>query len=462
MTKKTPEYLSSALKFGINPGLSRINRLCELSGHPERSFKVVHVAGTNGKGSVTSFISSMLAASGLKVGIFTSPYLERFSERIRIIDGLEGLRKYHEDDSYGEINDEDLKSLTDQVKVFSEQTAEELNDHPTEFELITAICFMYFAKKGIDVAVLETGLGGRLDSTNVECDKAVSVITAIGMDHTEVLGDTIDKIAREKAGIMRKDCPCFVTDPGSMIIPTDYQREVRAAMEDEAERHGCPLTFVSSPSEEPSYTGDHKMIVRLSELGNREVSTELLGKHQASNLALAAAAVRTLDSIWPQITEETMVTGIELTRWKCRAEVVSAKPFVIMDGGHNRQGAESFAGVYGELDNGELIKRPARLVIGVMRDKDIEGIIGAYRDGGIRIGEVWPVRVNNPRTAEPDELYKIINKVYNKPIDRGIYDQPEEAVRIALEKSEEDDMPLIITGSLYLLGQVRGTVKRLI
>ncbi|MCR5060730.1 MAG: bifunctional folylpolyglutamate synthase/dihydrofolate synthase [Saccharofermentans sp.] len=462
MTQKTPEYLSSALKFGINPGLSRINRLCELLGHPEKDFKVVHIAGTNGKGSVTSFMSSMLAASGLKVGVFTSPYLERFSERIRIIDCADGLRKLHDDDSYGEIDDDDLKRLTEQVKVFSEQVFEEQNDHPTEFELITAICFMYFAEKGIDVAVLETGLGGRLDSTNVECDKAVSVITAIGMDHTEVLGDTIDKIAREKAGIMRRDCPCFCTDPDSMIISPDYRSLVREAILDEADKHGCPLTFVGTGEEEPVYTKEYRMTVKLLELGGREVSTELLGKHQAANLALAAAAVRCLKEIWPSVTEETMAEGIELTRWKCRAEVVSAKPFVILDGGHNRQGAESFAGVYGALDNGELIKRPARLVIGVMKDKDIEGIAGAYKEGGIDIAEVWPVRVNNPRTAEPGELYKIINKVYNKPIGRGTSEQPEEAVKIALSKSEEDDMPLIITGSLYLLGQVRGTVKRLI
>ena len=461
MADKTPEFLTQALKFGINPGLDRIMRLCELLGHPERSFRVIHIAGTNGKGSVSAFASSMLAASGLKVGVFTSPYLERFSERIRIIDGLDGLKRYVEDDSYGEITDEALERLSAEVREAAAKAVEEGIEDPTEFELVTAICFLYFRETGIDVAVMETGLGGRLDSTNVFADPVACVVTSIGMDHMEVLGDSIGQIAREKAGIFKKGCKAFVADPDSMILSREEAAEVRNVLSEEAADKGADLLYVVPADDTIEYTGDYSMEFEVDALGSRRVHTGLLGDHQCSNCTLAAHAVMEAAKIWPSINADTCAEGIRLTNWKCRAEILCKDPLVILDGGHNPQGAESFARTYGKIAGGSLAGKPSRLVIGVMKDKDIEGIVREYKAWGMNFAEVWPVKVNNPRTAAPDELYIIINKVYNKPISRGTETDPEEAVRLAFARSQEDGMPLVITGSLYLVGQIRGVAKRL-
>ncbi len=459
MTQKTPEFLADAVKFGINPGLERINGLCELLGHPERDFRVIHIAGTNGKGSATAFASSMLAASGLKTGVFTSPFLERFSERIRIIDGREGLYRYAGDDSYGEIDDISLARLTDRVREASEKLTGTGMEHPTEFELVTAICLLYFSEQKVDCAVMETGLGGRLDSTNIFDDPIASVITSIGMDHTAVLGDTIDKIAREKAGIMKKDHILFCVDPSHMILTDEQAATVRKTLTGEAAERGCRLEFIKPEDGTVSYTDDHKMEFRVD---NMTVRTSLLGDHQCGNCSVAYAAVKEASHIWPSITEESCREGISMTVWKCRAEVLCTDPFVILDGGHNPQGARSFAEVYARLDGGRLIRRPVRLVIGVMADKDIEGVISAYRDCGLQIGEVWPVKVANSRTADPAQLYNIFKEVYNKPINRGDTDDPEEAVGTAYGLSLKDKVPLVVTGSLYLLGQVRGKLKGII
>ena len=459
MQNQTLDFLSNALKFGINPGLERINGLCELLGHPERDFKVIHVAGTNGKGSTCAYMLSMLADSGLKTGLFTSPYLERFSERIRIIDGRESLLRYVEDDSEGEIPEDALTRITLRVKEACAKLVSEGVEHPTEFELVTAICFVYFSEEKIDVAVMETGLGGRLDSTNVFPDPVATVITAIGMDHMEVLGDTISKITSEKTGILKTGSPAFIIDPDYMMISPDQQAEVRTTIDRDAAAKNVVPTYVKPAMESVRYTDDFRMTFDINALGSN-VESYLLGDHQCANCTLAAEAVLSASKIWPQITADTIKEGICLTRWKCRAEVLSTDPLIILDGGHNPQGAQSFAAIYGRFAKQGFITKPARLVIGVMRDKDIKGIVEEYLKGGIDIGEIWPVEVNNPRTAKPDDLYNIFKEVYNKPIDRGEATVPEEAVKRARLKSCEDKMPLVITGSLYLLGQVRGVLTR--
>ena len=457
-----PKFLTEANRFGINPGLTRINRLCELLGHPEQAFKVIHIAGTNGKGSATAFASCMLAASGLKVGVYTSPFLERFSERIRVIDGHSGLISYSEDDSCGEIDTDSLYRLSDVVKEACDKVVEEGIEHPTEFELVTAVCFLYFKEQGIDIAVMETGLGGRLDSTNVFDEPVATAITSVGLDHMGVPGNTVSDIAYEKAGIFKKGCPAICPDPHSMILTAEEADTVEQRLKKEAGLKGCPITCIKPETDTVRYTDDHKMRFISGALGGREVITSLAGDHQCSNCSVAISAVLEASRTWPQITADTCLEGIRLTRWKCRAEIISNEPFVILDGGHNPQGAKSFVDVYRKLDAGQLITKPVRLVIGVMSDKDIIGIVEQYKAGGLKIGEIWPVKVDNPRTALPDDLYNIFNKVYNKEIDRGGSDVPEEAVGLAFARSQNDNMPLVVTGSLYLLGQVRGTLKGII
>lgn len=451
-----PSVLTGALQFGIKPGLERINRLLELLGNPQEQLKAVHVAGTNGKGSVCTYLSTILACDGKKTGVFTSPYLERFSERIRIIDGKEGVKAFLEDDSYGEIPAERLNELADKVKAAQEQMFSEGMEHPTEFELITAIGFLYFAEEKVDIAVLETGLGGRLDSTNVIDKPVATAVCAIGLDHCNVLGSTVSEIASEKAGIFKTGVPAICLDPDDMILPEEMKDDVRKALTSKAAEKNAPISFISVKEavQTVSFGMDGKMSFTLE---GRKYNTLLNGRHQVSNAALAIALAGICN-----VSENAIVEGIALSRWKCRCEILSFSPVVIIDGGHNPQGAESLASVFCDIFGGKLKGSKIRVVAGMMADKDVKGVYEAYRDGGLNIAEAVTVRPDNPRSMEPNELSRIINLVYNNKVQTLEAGSPEEGVRIALERSVADGMPLLVTGSLYLAGQVRGYLKGII
>lgn len=451
-----PSVLTGALQFGIKPGLERINRLLELLGNPQDKIEAVHVAGTNGKGSVCTFLSTILACDGKKVGVFTSPYLERFAERIRIINGREDACKLAEDDSTGEIPLDKLNELSDRVAKAQEQMLSEGLEHPTEFELITAIGFLYFAEEKVDVAVLETGLGGRLDSTNVIDKPLATAICAIGLDHCKVLGSTVSEIASEKAGIFKAGVPAVCLDPDDMILAEDMKADVRATLTKAAEEKGSPVSFVSVKDavKTVSFGMDGKMSF---ELEGRRYSTFLNGRHQVSNAALAIALARICKA-----SESAIEEGISLSRWKCRCEILCFEPLVVIDGGHNPQGAESLASVFGDVLGGTLKGKAIRIVAGMMADKDVAGVYEAYRDGGLNIAEAVTVRPDNPRSMDPSNLSEIINDVYNNKVQTLEAISPEEGVHIALERSKADGMPLLVTGSLYLAGQVRGYLKGII
>jgi len=454
---KVPELLEGALKFGIKPGLERITALMDLLGNPQDSFKSVHIAGTNGKGSVATFISSIMAAADKTVGVFTSPYLERFSERIRIIDGREGLSKYVEDDSYGEIDPDDLAKYSAQVKEAREKLiAEGVCDEPTEFELITAICFLYFAEKKIDVAVLEVGLGGRLDSTNIIKDPLVTVITALGLDHTGVLGNTISEITGEKAGIFKKGSPAVCFDPDLMIITDEMKKDVRDTLLAKAKELDIDIEFAGSKAAFDSAvfltTGNMEFTYR-----KQTYKTALNGRHQIGNAITAIEACRKCG-----IPEEAIREGISSARWKCRAEILSFKPVIIIDGGHNPQGAQSLGETMNEMFGGSLRGKPVRLLMGVMADKDVDGILEAYKTCGINIKSAVTVTPNNPRSEPADVLAQKINYVYNISDDLEAVPDPDEGTRLCYRKSLEDGMIILATGSLYLAGQIRATLKGLI
>lgn len=454
---KVPEVLEGALKFGIKPGLERITTLMRILGDPQDSFRSVHIAGTNGKGSVAAYISSILAADGRTVGVFTSPYLERFSERIRIIDGREGLAKYVEDDSYGEISQEDLDRYSEKVRLAKEKmTGEGLCDEPTEFELITAICFLYFADRKIDAAVLETGLGGRLDSTNIIRDPLVTVITALGLDHMGVLGSTISEITGEKAGIFKEGSPCVAFDPDFMILPAGMRNEVRDTLAAKASEKKIGITFAGDRNayESAVFTTDGKMEFTYDGV---TYNTALNGKHQIGNAVTSIEACRKIG-----IPEAAIREGIALARWKSRAEILSLDPVVILDGGHNPQGAASLGEALNDMLGGTLKGRPVRLLMGVMADKDVEGILKAYRECGINVKSAVTVMPDNPRSEPADVLARKINYVYNISGDLTACQNAVEGVKLAYDKSVKDGYVLLATGSLYLTGQIRATLKGLI
>ena len=451
-----PSVLTGALKFGIKPGLERITRLLELLGNPQDSVKAVHVAGTNGKGSVCTYLSTILACDGKRVGVFTSPYLERFSERIRIINGREDAMRLTEDDSIGEIPSDKLGELSDRVAKAQEQMLAEGMEHPTEFELITAIGFLYFAEEKIDILVLETGLGGRLDSTNVIAKPVATAICAIGLDHCGVLGSSVSQIASEKAGIFKQGVPAICLDPDDMILTAEMKEDVRKALTQAALEKGSPLTYVSPDGADKKavFGTDGKMSF---ELDGYKYTTSLNGRHQVSNAALAIALARICGAAQKAIEE-----GISLTRWKCRLEILSLDPLVFIDGGHNPQGAESLAATFNDILGGTLKGRKIRIVAGMMADKDVKGVYEAYLNGGLDIAEAVTVRPENARSMNPIELSGIINLVYNNKVQTLEAGSAEEGVLIALERSRADRMPLLVTGSLYLAGQVRGYLKGII
>ena len=442
---KTPEFLTEALKFGINLGLDRMEKLTSLIGDPQKDIKAVHVAGTNGKGSVCTYIASVLAASGKKVGIFTSPFLERFSERMRIVDGREGLDRLFSDETYGEIGQADLDRLSGMVKEASDKMVSEGFEHPTEFELVTAICFLWFAENNIDIAVLETGLGGRLDSTNVISSPLCTVITSIGYDHQDRLGSTIEEIASEKAGIFKSGCPVIAQDPSEMILSGEDALAVRNVLSEKAVVLGAPITFISTGDIDTRYENG-KMEFSFENDPNPYTSC-LLGEHQVRNAAVAIAAVRTI----PGIFQEDIFYGISHARWKGRAEILSTDPLVLLDGGHNVQCAECLA----DLINGLAPHEPLRAVMGVMRDKDYEGMLKVYMDKETRFADIIAVKVDNPRSLESTELCDTISFMYNNRVDVEAVDDAVYAFRKAYIRSVKDRLPLVVMGSLYLIGQVR-------
>ena len=428
---KVPEVLTGALQFGIKPGLERITALMNLLGNPQDSFRSIHIAGTNGKGSVATFISSIMASDGKKVGVFTSPYLERFSERIRIIEGREGLAGYVEDDSYGEIEQKDLDKYSDMVKKAREKMiAEGLCDEPTEFELITAICFLYFAEKKIDVAVLEVGLGGRLDSTNI--------------------------ISTPLAGIFKEGSPAVCFDPDLTIVPDEMKNDIRRTLISKAGEKNIDISFAGSREAFDSavFTNDGRMEFTYE---GKVYTTALNGRHQIGNAVTAIEACRKCG-----VSEEAVKEGIAFARWKCRAELLSTKPVIIIDGGHNPQGATSLGITMNEMLGGSLRGKPVRLLMGVMADKDVNGILQAYKNCGINIKSAVTVTPNNPRSEPADVLAHKINYVYNISDDLEAVSDPDEGTRIAYQKTLNDGMVLLATGSLYLAGQIRATLKGLI
>ena len=439
----TPKFIDDSLKFGIKPGLDRISVLLNSLDNPQDKIKCIHIAGTNGKGSVAAYCAYSLAGAGLKTGLFTSPFLLDFSERIRILDA---------EDKEGLIPSSEVLRLS---KIVEEASAPliEAGDPPTEFELVTAMCFLWFYEQKVDIAVMETGLGGRFDSTNIIEKPVCTVICSIGKDHEARLGDTVRKIAFEKAGIIKPGCPCVVMSPDLMMtLSDDEKKDVREIMSNMAEEKGSDLAFV----------GDRKLLqsIKMEDKGtmsfeycNREYRSRLIGTHQAANAALAIEALRIAG-----LGEDFITKGIYETSWPCRFEVFQTDPVVIFDGGHNPQGAASFADTYNKALAGTLAGKPLRMVIGAMEDKDIDGIIEAYYAQGLNIKEFICVRPDNPRSISPAKLSQKIKFVYNDT-DIITYDDRYEGAKIAYRSSEVDGMPLVVTGSLYLVGDIRSHMK---
>ena len=414
-------YIHSVDWKGSRPGLSRITELCSLLGDPQKDLRFIHVAGTNGKGSFCRMLSGILTAAGYRTGLFTSPFVERFNERIML--------------NNIEIPDDDLARATETVRPF----ADTMQDQPTEFELITAIAFVYFKAVGCDFVVLECGMGGRLDSTNVIDDPVLSVITGIALDHTAYLGDTVEKIAAEKGGIIKQGRPCL------------YGGKDRSAMqvlsEIAAARH-APFYTVAHDRLQVLKTGLDGTILNFADW--KSVHLPLLGAYQPQNAANVLTAVGILREQGLKLPDEAVFRGIADAHWKARFELLGRDPVVLYDGGHNPQGvaaaAESIRACVGEKVN---------LLMGVMADKDFETMVKNLSPLAVRVFTVTPA---NPRALAASDLAARFSSV---GVPATAFATVPEGLAAALADSRENNRPLVCLGSLYLYAELVAAYRQL-
>ncbi|MBO6133854.1 MAG: bifunctional folylpolyglutamate synthase/dihydrofolate synthase [Lachnospiraceae bacterium] len=359
-----PKFSPAACEPGVEPfNLDSIRYLLEKLGNPQKKLKYVHIAGTNGKGSVAAYLSSILMESGLKTGIYTSPFLERFTERIRI--------------GNNEIEEEAFAKLAEEVKEKSDEMVRNGLKAPSEFEIITAIAFLYFVANDCDIVVLETGLGGRLDATNVIDCPEIAIITTISFDHMQVLGDTLEKIAYEKAGIIKRGCDV-------LIFPQkdEADKVFREAARKQAARlyrmSGHPALKSRSLegqsfSMKPALLDDIPGISPQYILDLEELRTVLLGSYQISNAALAVNAACILHGKGYPVTSEAIQRGILKARWNGRFELLQRNPYILIDGSHNAEGAEVLREGLELYFSGEKIV----FIVGILRDKEYRKMLKA-------------------------------------------------------------------------------------
>ena len=414
-------YIHSVCWKGSVPGLERTQELLAKIGNPEKSLKFVHIAGTNGKGSTAAMTASILRKAGYRTGLYTSPYIYRFHERMQV-DGVE-------------ISDEDLIEVTEYVKPY----ADSMEQCPTEFELVCCIAFEYFKRKGCDIVVLEVGMGGEMDATNVIETPEVAVITNIGLDHTEVLGDTIEKIAETKAGIFKEN--------GRAVIYRGAE-----SVEEVFERI-CAEKNVSLKK------ADFESLKRLShglegqvfDCGSRrELFLPLLGEHQLHNASVVLSVADSLVEAGWKISEENIRDGLRDVSWPGRFDIVGRDPLFIIDGGHNPQCIEALAKNIEDY----LSDRRVIALTGVLADKDYADM---YRPIMPMIEQFVCVTPPNPRRLTADKLALYLQQAGAKA---APCDTIEDGVRKAIELAGSDGVVLCF-GSLYSIGSIRDAMLEL-
>ena len=412
------EYIHSLEKFGINPGMERIRALCEELGNPQKKLKFIHVAGTNGKGSTSTLISNILRSSGFSTGLFISPYVVDFRERIQYNGNM--------------IEKAELAECVERVKSAIDKLAVK-DIQPTEFEAITAVAFIYFEKKKCDFVVLEVGLGGRLDSTNIIEAPYTSVIASISLDHTAILGDTIEEIAAEKCGIIKF---------GASTVAYPFQDDKAMDIIKKTCQNKCSDLII--PDVSRLEIGEEMLEGTNAVYDGIEFILPLAGEHMIYNCITAIEAVRSLSRLGVNISESSISEGIRKTVMPARLELIKKKPVIILDGGHNEGCANALSGFIKKHLGGKRII----MVSSMMSDKDYLSylsIVAPFADSFIA------TRVDMPRALSSAELKENAERFC-----ANCYDitDPKKAVNAALNIANDDDA-VIICGSFYLAGDVR-------
>lgn len=427
--KEAMNYIKKVGNFGSNYGLERTERLLELLGNPHKKLNVIHIAGTNGKGSTTSMITSMLIEEGFNVGMYTSPFLEEFEERIQI--NRENIKK------------SDLADYVECIKEAVDKVIDEGYNHPTEFEIITCLMFKYFYDKKVDYAVVEVGLGGRLDSTNV-VNPLLTIITSISLDHTNILGSTLKEIAREKGGIIKKDTP---------LILYPQKEEALKELEDIAKDKSAKIYYIKENYGEliDIVKGNdfYQKVKIKGEFNTYNANLKLLGNHQILNCAVAVRAVEVLSKI-QDFELKNIEKGIENAKWIGRLEVLNKNPLVVIDGAHNIQGITTLK----ENVNKYFDYKNVILLIGILADKQVEDMIKVITPMSKNIIALTP---HSDRAELGVKLKEEIEKI-NKNVES--FESYETAFKKALKIAREDDL-ILVTGSLYMIGEMRGIINKM-
>ena len=411
-------YLGSVSWRGSRPGLARTRELLARMGHPEEKLKFVHIAGTNGKGSTAAMLAAVLQRAGYRTGLYTSPYLERFHERMQV-DGTP-------------ISDGELGEVTQAAAPL----AEEMADHPTEFELITCVAMEWFLRRECDIVVLETGLGGRLDSTNAIPAPEACVITNIGLDHTRELGDTLVKIAGEKAGIIKPNTP---------VVLYRQKPEVEAVFRRTCEAQGAklyPVDFSRIQVKRDTLEGQE---FDFSPWSGVEIS--LLGAHQRENAAVVLETVALLRKQGWEIPDRAVYEGLAQAKWPGRFEVLCRRPFFIADGGHNPQCAAALRSNLETYFPGQKIT----FLLGVLADKDYRAELDLIAPLARRFVAVTP---DSPRALPGEELARCLVP-YGRPV--SVCATVAQGIETVFAQAEEGEV-ICSFGSLYLTGEVRTRV----
>ncbi len=419
--KEALDWLNAFESFGMKLGLERITHLCERLHNPQHRYRTIHVGGTNGKGSVSTIIASILSQSGYTVGLYRSPHLQRFSERI-VVNGEE-------------ISQDDLLTLIEQIKPLVEDTIN-AGETPTYFEIVTAMAFLYFQNKNVDIAVIEVGLGGRFDATTI-VTPVLSIITNISLEHQEILGGTVEKIAFEKAGIIKKDVPVITAAEGNAL----------SVITRRAKEQHAPLTVITHHSWKRCKGGMSWQEFHVSgTLKEYVVKTSLMGRYQGENIALALTAIEQLQMSGMYITDEGINEGIATVAHPGRMEILGTEPLLLLDGAHTIAGMSALK----ETLEADVVYNRLVLVVGILADKKIEEMLNII----VPLTDVIVVtKSQNTRACDPTKLKECIQQIDAKK-EVIAKEKIADAIQYAKAVAKKDDL-ICITGSLFTVGEAR-------
>ena len=423
---KTLEWLDEVALVGSKLGLSRTCELLELMGNPQNKLKFIHVAGTNGKGSVCACLSEVLSQAGYKTGMYTSPHLMRINERFKI-DGKD-------------IDDREFAALITKVRDITES----MSERASQFEVLTAAAFEYFYKEGCDIVILETGLGGRLDSTNVINAPEVTLITTIEMDHMAELGDTIEKIALEKAGIIKR---------GTKVVVDGRNTSVMHVFEKACKEQGCKLIISEIEKIENLRVSLEQSKFDYKDIKNIDLS--LTGLYQPGNAILAVEGIKILIEKGFKISDEDIKAALKKVHWQARFEIMDKEPYFIIDGSHNPAGvSETVKSIKAYFPDKKI-----RFIIGILSDKNIDEILTDIKPLAKEVAVITPP---SSRACKAEDMIKLVEEKIS--VSNRAFESIKEAVDYMLDSAKKDDI-ICAMGSLYSVGELkkafyeRGRVK---